>query len=193
MRSSPPASCIATRDEWTDHFAGADACVTPVLKLAEVPRHPQIAAGATIVSVDGVVHPAPAPRLDRTPGAIAGRASQPGHDTDEVLAELGYDEETVASLRTRGVICLRRRYCRPMSQDDLSVRLRRLELIELAKTATINYARACDRKAVDELRTNVFTGDAVLHTPEPRLHRHRRRRRVLRALVRPRWAHGGTS
>ena len=51
-----------------------------------------------------------------------------------------------------------------MSQDDLSSRVRRLELIELAKTATINYARACDRKAVDELRTNVFTGDAVLHT-----------------------------
>ena len=93
-----------TRDAWADHFAGADACVTPVLKLAEVPRHPQIAAGATIVTVDGVVHPAPAPRLDRTPGAIAGRASQPGHDTDEVLADLGYDEGIVASLRTRGVI-----------------------------------------------------------------------------------------
>lgn len=52
-----------------------------------------------------------------------------------------------------------------MSQDDLSARVRRLELIELAKTATINYARACDRKAVDELRTNVFTSDAALHVP----------------------------
>ena len=49
-------------------------------------------------------HPAPAPRLDRTPGAIAGRASQPGADTDEVLADLGYDEQTVASLRARGVV-----------------------------------------------------------------------------------------
>ena len=27
-----------TRDEWADHFAGVDACVAPVLKLAEVPR-----------------------------------------------------------------------------------------------------------------------------------------------------------
>ena len=52
-----------------------------------------------------------------------------------------------------------------MSQDDLSARVRRLELIELAKTATINYARACDRKAVDELRTSVFTSDAALHVP----------------------------
>ena len=52
-----------------------------------------------------------------------------------------------------------------MSQDDFSARLRRLELIELAKKATVNYARACDRKAVDELRSNVFTNDAVLHTP----------------------------
>ncbi len=93
-----------TRNEWADHFEGVDACVAPVLKLAEVPRHPQIAAGATIVSVDGVVHPAPAPRLDRTPGAIAGRVSQPGADTDEVLADLGYDEQIVASLRARGVV-----------------------------------------------------------------------------------------
>jgi hypothetical protein len=52
-----------------------------------------------------------------------------------------------------------------MSQDDLLTRLRRLELIELAKTATIAYATACDHKAVDELRTNVFTNDAVLHVP----------------------------
>ncbi|MET0523359.1 MAG: nuclear transport factor 2 family protein [Nocardioides sp.] len=52
-----------------------------------------------------------------------------------------------------------------MSQDDLHARLRRLELIELAKTATIAYATACDHKAVDELRTNVFTNDAVLHVP----------------------------
>ena len=35
---------------------------------------------------------------DRRPG------SRPGNDTDEVLADLGYDEATVASLRTRGVI-----------------------------------------------------------------------------------------
>ena len=93
-----------TRDEWADHFEGVDACVAPVLKLKEVPEHPQIAAGATIVSVDGVVHPTPAPRLDRTPGAIARRASQPGTDTNDVLTELGYDEQTVASLRARGVV-----------------------------------------------------------------------------------------
>jgi alpha-methylacyl-CoA racemase len=93
-----------TRDEWAVRFEPVDACVAPVLKLSEVPHHPQVTAGATIVSVDGVVHPAPAPRLDRTPGAIAGRASQPGNDADDVLAELGYDTDAVASLRARAVI-----------------------------------------------------------------------------------------
>lgn len=52
-----------------------------------------------------------------------------------------------------------------MTQDDLAARVRRLELIELGKTATSNYARACDRKSVNELRTNVFTNDALLRVP----------------------------
>lgn len=29
------------RDEWAEHFAGTDACVTPVLTTAEAPFHPQ--------------------------------------------------------------------------------------------------------------------------------------------------------
>ncbi|MFG5408539.1 CaiB/BaiF CoA-transferase family protein [Piscinibacter sakaiensis] len=36
-----------TRDEWAAHFAGTDACVTPVLSLAEAPRHPHPAARGT--------------------------------------------------------------------------------------------------------------------------------------------------
>ena len=60
-----------TRDEWMEVFAGTDACVAPVLSMTEAPQHPHNVARETFVDVDGVVHPAPAPRFSRTPSAIA--------------------------------------------------------------------------------------------------------------------------
>jgi hypothetical protein len=56
-----------------------------------------------------------------------------------------------------------------MAREDLAARVRRLELVELAKVATVNYGRACDRKDVDELRTNVFTNDIVVRLPSREL------------------------
>ncbi|HXH15926.1 MAG TPA: CaiB/BaiF CoA-transferase family protein [Sphingomonas sp.] len=47
------------RNAWADHFAGTDACVTPVLDFAEAPNHPHNVARGTFV--DGF--PAPAPRF----------------------------------------------------------------------------------------------------------------------------------
>lgn len=52
-----------SRDEWARRFESIDACVSPVLSLAEAPRHPHLAARATFVEVDGVIQPAPAPRF----------------------------------------------------------------------------------------------------------------------------------
>lgn len=72
-------SVFATRDRdaWTAHFAGTDACVTPVLTLGEAPSHPHNAARGTFVEA-GVVQPAPAPRFDTSvpdpvepPGSLA--------------------------------------------------------------------------------------------------------------------------
>ena len=39
--------------------------------------------------IDGRVQPAPAPRFSRTPGAVSQPASEPGGDTDQVLADWG--------------------------------------------------------------------------------------------------------
>jgi alpha-methylacyl-CoA racemase len=93
-----------TRDEWAARFAGRDACVAPVLTLAEAPEHPHNVARGTFVEVDGVRHPAPAPRLDRTPGALAVKACYAGQHTDEVLHELGYGTEEIAGLRRDGAV-----------------------------------------------------------------------------------------
>jgi alpha-methylacyl-CoA racemase len=78
-----------TRDEWARMLEPAEACSTPVLALHEAPAHPHNTARGTFVEVDGRVQPAPAPRFSRTPGAISRPASEPGADTDQVLADWG--------------------------------------------------------------------------------------------------------
>ncbi|MDT5023633.1 MAG: alpha-methylacyl-CoA racemase, partial [Micromonosporaceae bacterium] len=93
-----------TRAEWADLFDGVDACVTPVLSLAEAARHPHLRERETFVEADGLLQPAPAPRLSRTPSAITGaRAGQRAH-TAEVLAELGLVAAEVNQLREAGVV-----------------------------------------------------------------------------------------
>jgi len=68
------AETFATRTqaEWTEVFSGSDACVAPVLGLREAANHPHIAARGTLVTRDGVLQPAPAPRFSATPaGPVA--------------------------------------------------------------------------------------------------------------------------
>jgi alpha-methylacyl-CoA racemase len=79
-----------TRDEWAAHFAGSDACVTPVLAPDEIWNEPQIRHRHPEASAPGLP---PIPRLARTP-ALAG-------DTDlsdqsrMVLAEAGLSAEEI--------------------------------------------------------------------------------------------------
>lgn len=76
-----------TRDEWSDAFAGSDACVAPVLSLTEAPRHPHLAARGTFVEHDGRVQPAPAPRFSATPGAVRTPPARPGAHAAEVARD----------------------------------------------------------------------------------------------------------
>jgi alpha-methylacyl-CoA racemase len=75
-----------SRDDWTARFAGTDACVAPVLSLAEAPQHEHNRARGAFISPGGVDQPAPAPRFSKTPGAV-----QPGAalTAAEVLAAWG--------------------------------------------------------------------------------------------------------
>lgn len=59
-----------TRDEWAGIFAGTDACVTPVLSMAEAVADPHLNARNVLIEVDGRVQPAPAPRFSRTPQPV---------------------------------------------------------------------------------------------------------------------------
>jgi alpha-methylacyl-CoA racemase len=93
-----------TRAEWIERADGRDACLAPVHTVGEAGDHPQIRARSTIVTVDGVPQPAPAPRFSVTPGALGRPPVVPGADTDAVLAALGHDEREIAALRSEGVV-----------------------------------------------------------------------------------------
>ena len=93
-----------TRDEWCELLEGTDTCFAPVLSLAEAPQHPHNQERGTFTEVAGVLQPAAAPRLSRTPGAIRCPPPHAGQHTDEILAELGLDAGAIASLRVSGAV-----------------------------------------------------------------------------------------
>ena len=90
--------------EWEQVFAGSDACVSPVLSLAEAPVHPHARAREAFVEVGGVTQPAPAPRFGRSTAGLPLPPPRPGADTDDVLAGLGLSAAEVSGLRARGVV-----------------------------------------------------------------------------------------
>lgn len=93
-----------SRDAWLDHFAGTQACITPVLSWTEAQRDAHLVERETYVESAGVLQPAPAPRFSRTPaGALAGPA-EPGQHTAELLAELGFDAEQIAAMQGADIV-----------------------------------------------------------------------------------------
>jgi alpha-methylacyl-CoA racemase len=93
-----------SRDEWAAAFAGSDACVAPVLGIAEAPGHPYNAVRGVFVDVGGLVQPAPAPRFGRSAAGLPQPPPRPGEDTDEVLAGLGRTRDEIADLRAMGIV-----------------------------------------------------------------------------------------
>ena len=64
-----------SRDDWERHFGASDACVTPVLSMPEAMAHPSNQARQAYVGMEGLMHPAPAPRFTTAPGSV--RPSRP--------------------------------------------------------------------------------------------------------------------
>ena len=103
-----------TRQEWGQIFDDTDACVTPVLSLSEASKHPHnIANDVFLQNSDGTSEPAPAPKLERTPGRpMDTRQPKHGEHTREVLEECGYSQENIDELQRNGVI-----YCEKMKSS----------------------------------------------------------------------------
>jgi alpha-methylacyl-CoA racemase len=93
-----------TRDEWAAIFDDVDACVSPVLWLAEAKDHPHLVARGTLTEVNGVVQPMPAPRFSRTPGQVGVPGRAPGEDTVEALTDWGIERAAIDKLLDGGVV-----------------------------------------------------------------------------------------
>ena len=93
-----------TRTEWTAIFEGIDACVSPVLDMAEAPDHPHNQARQTFIDQDGYRQPAPAPRFSATPPGRPGEPFFQGEHTRHILAEAGYDDAAIDQLIADGKV-----------------------------------------------------------------------------------------
>ncbi|HTS77050.1 MAG TPA: CoA transferase [Bryobacteraceae bacterium] len=113
-------ACITeAMNEWLNGKTTAEALAAlqaarvpagPVYDLPEVLADPQVEARGLLEYVDypGAPKPvplaAPALRLSATPAGIRRRAPTLGEHTDEVLGELGFSSEAIASLRSAQVV-----------------------------------------------------------------------------------------
>ncbi|MDG1409261.1 MAG: CaiB/BaiF CoA-transferase family protein [Acidimicrobiales bacterium] len=95
---------MKTREEWCELIEGSDVCFAPVLSIEEAPKHPHNVARGTFTEVAGVTQPGPAPRFSRTEAKIQGPAAHAGQHSDELLAEFGFDDAEIASLRDSGAV-----------------------------------------------------------------------------------------
>jgi alpha-methylacyl-CoA racemase len=88
------------RDDWERIFAATDACVTPILTLAEAPAHPHNAFRGAFR--DG--EPAPSPRFSRSAAEIAGPPVTAGQGGEAALRDRGLSEERIAALKASGAM-----------------------------------------------------------------------------------------
>jgi alpha-methylacyl-CoA racemase len=93
-----------TRDQWCEIMEGTDVCFAPVLSMDEAKDHPQNKTRETFIEVEGVLHPAPAPRFSRTPPAQPTTPPAVGEHTEQVLADFGFSEEAIQGLKAAEVV-----------------------------------------------------------------------------------------
>jgi crotonobetainyl-CoA:carnitine CoA-transferase CaiB-like acyl-CoA transferase len=105
------ASWVSARPtaEVLEQFEKAQAAVAPVYDVRGILSDPQYDALGTVQTVDDdelgrVKMQNVLFRLSETPGAIRWSGRPHGHDTDEVLDEIGITAEQRAALRERGIL-----------------------------------------------------------------------------------------
>jgi crotonobetainyl-CoA:carnitine CoA-transferase CaiB-like acyl-CoA transferase len=98
-----------TQAEWIEHFAEWDCCCEPVLHLDEVMEDPQVLARQMVIEL---VHETwgayrqlgIAPKFSKTPGSLRSHAPEFGEHTEDILHELGYTADQIATLRSEEVV-----------------------------------------------------------------------------------------
>lgn len=91
-----------TRDEWDALMAGSDACFAPVLTMVEATAYSANTERSVYTDVEGLTHPAPAPRFSRTPSQIRHGTQALGADTVSVLEDSGMQASAIQALLETG-------------------------------------------------------------------------------------------
>jgi crotonobetainyl-CoA:carnitine CoA-transferase CaiB-like acyl-CoA transferase len=86
-----------------------DVVAGPVHTAADLVENSQVMARRNIVSVADAIGrnvpmPGVVPHLSRNSGSIRWAGAPMGHQTDEVLREVGQDEQTIQRLRAEGIV-----------------------------------------------------------------------------------------
>jgi crotonobetainyl-CoA:carnitine CoA-transferase CaiB-like acyl-CoA transferase len=90
--------------EWTEVFARADCCVSPVLGIDEALENEQLRARGMVVDEGGFTQLALPLKLSEFEFGIERKAPGAGEHTDEILRGAGYRDAEIAALRKDGVI-----------------------------------------------------------------------------------------
>ncbi len=88
-----------TREQWNALMEGTDVCYAPVLSIPEAGKHPHNVARKTIIEIEGVPQPAPAPRFSRTESKIQGIAPSIGQHTEQALKDWGFSASDLDALK----------------------------------------------------------------------------------------------
>jgi len=103
-------TCRHTVEQAIATFTEAGAAAGPVYDAEALVADPHVHERGCFVEVESPAGNEPIlqldvhPRLSRTPGRIRHAGLAPGACTDEVLRELGYDDDAIGTLREQGVV-----------------------------------------------------------------------------------------
>ncbi len=88
---------------WIDKFSQVDACVEPVLTMAEAAEMPHARQRRMVVDIEGGKQVRPAPLLKGMSADLLSKAPLCGEDTQDVLKTLGYSQKEVDAFTQEGV------------------------------------------------------------------------------------------